>query len=279
MPDTLEIIIDDVDIAGDTVARVTAKANAVLIPDYARNFPTTIPVDEISFRVAADLFGPYIWTTAPTITDNRVGTGHFPQGPKTTALWHVLAAPLVEEITGNNPVSASGSLVEDADGIAWDMDGVTHEVDWGTTQDYLTGVLGDVTIRALLKTDNAGANKNAFTKGQNQHTGADDSFGIGHGGSSKWRFRMMNSLASTTLGSVASLGTLVEIAAVYESGVGQRIFTDGVQDATQDIGTGNFHNTAVYPLMFGAANYINNGDVQLYAAVIDTDIRPGFEAE
>jgi len=69
---TLEIIIDDQTVGGETVALITAKADAVLIPDYTRRMPTSCSVTHIQYIVEIDLFGEYIWTSAPTITDNRV---------------------------------------------------------------------------------------------------------------------------------------------------------------------------------------------------------------
>ncbi len=283
MADAIEIIIDDLDIGGDTVARVTAKANAVLIPDYKRNFPTTISVDEISFRVAADLFGSYVWTTAPTITDNRVGTGYYSQGPNTTALWHVLAAPLVEEISGNTPVSATGSLVEDSDGIAWDMDGVTEEVDWDTDQTYLSGVGTDLTIRVKCKSDTDVNNGNMLAKGQNIPSDANDSFTIATGNSQRWRARQAVSTGTSTVQSTPiDIGVLAEVAYAFEGGHGtkkQRLYLDGVQKATANVGDGTaVHNTAVKKLYWGAAEGTNNWVGQLYAIIFDLEIIAGYEA-
>lgn len=67
----LEIIIDEVVVGGDTRALITAKADAVLIPDYERSCPSTATAADIGKQAEVDLFGPYIWTVAPTVTDNR----------------------------------------------------------------------------------------------------------------------------------------------------------------------------------------------------------------
>jgi len=73
---TLEIIIDDLTIGSDKVAKVTAKIDAVLLATdgdtWERIFPTLMLTADIECAVVDDLFGEYIWTALPTITDNRV---------------------------------------------------------------------------------------------------------------------------------------------------------------------------------------------------------------
>ncbi len=67
----MEIIIDEVIVGGDARAKITAKADTVLIPDYERSCPFTATAADIGKQAEVDLFGSYIWTVAPTVTDNR----------------------------------------------------------------------------------------------------------------------------------------------------------------------------------------------------------------
>lgn len=247
--------------------------------------------DSLGFNFNDALTGPEQTTLADVYSDYSpknalpyVVPGHFPLGENTTALWHILAEPLIEEISRNNPISATGALVEDDDGFAWLLDGVTEEINWGT-YDYLNGVEADIAIRMLCKGDTTSQDDVALAKSSLIASTANDCFSLAVGSSATWRFRMGTSAGnSTTQGGTVETGALVEVAGVYEAGnpdsKKQRCFVDGTQVKTNNHGDGSdFHNTDVRKLYFGADSWgLNNWAGRIYAVDINKEILAGYEA-